>query len=477
MKTIYNKTIQAFCLLLLCLVALPAAGQTPGIEYFMKSSTQKQNFNPALRSRQGFVGFPLLGNTSMAYQTNTLNLDHLVFDTGRSNLVTFLHPDVSADQFLKNITDNNTLSANVNENVLAFGKYIGTNGFMFIDVSGRVNVNASIPRSFFEFAKKGIAQNEASFYDISDVKMGGMAFIDVGGGYSHSLLNDKLVVGGKLKLLLGHLQADVRVNKMMVDAQLDRWTVGADIVVEGYAPFDIRVEKNDEGKFDGVDMDYAFGIAGFGVGLDLGATFNLGGIGEDVSDILNRFTVSLAFTDIGFINWGKGNSTILASSLDDMVVTGDYVIDLENSSSLEDEIDAMTEQLKKITDLKEQAQQGKTTSLHTNMNIGVEYEVMPQLTVGFLSSTRFSGINTISEFTLGGSYRPCDWFEAGLSYSFVYNKFNTIGLALHFAPKKGLNFFLSSDYFLPHVNSYFIPIKAKGMNAMLGVSIPLGRRI
>ncbi|GHT32271.1 hypothetical protein AGMMS49574_15450 [Bacteroidia bacterium] len=63
-----------------------------------------------------------------------------------------------------------------------------------------------------------------------------------------------------------------------------------------------------------------------------------------------------------------------------------------------------------------------------------------------------------------------------MSYSFIHNKFNTVGLALHITPGKGINFFLASDYLLPHVSKEFLPVTSKAVNFQVGFSIPLGAK-
>ena len=485
MKTIYRISKQLLVTLLLSLIILPAAGQTPSTEYFMESSYQRLSFNPALRPRQGYINIPGLGATSADAQTNTLNLDHLAFKKD-GKTVLFTSSLVSADEFLSDMSKNNYLGAGVNESFLGAGWFINQKGFLFVDISVRIDAEANIPYSFFEFAKKGIADNVASQYNFKNFEIDARSYIDIGAGYSHSLLDNDLVVGGKFKVLLGLAYVNGKINEMNINAGIDEWIVNSDISIQGaLMGSQITPEykvKNGVERFDDINTDFKFGIPGFGLGLDLGASFNLGGLTHFFPDIdnvnlLKRFNFSLAFTNIGFISWSKSKTTHLASKMEDTVITGSYQIDLDNSNSLGDQVDELTERLKDIVDLKEQDAKGRTTSLSTNMNIGLEYEAIPEkLSVGILSATRFNPVKTTSELTLGGSYRPCNWFEAGLSYSCIFNQFNTFGLALHIAPKKGVNFFLSSDYLVPSVNKEFIPVKAKGMNFLVGVSIPIGAR-
>jgi hypothetical protein len=66
--------------------------------------------------------------------------------------------------------------------------------------------------------------------------------------------------------------------------------------------------------------------------------------------------------------------------------------------------------------------------------------------------------------------------NAFLHSHFVHSHFNTFGFALHIAPPVGVNFFVASDYIIPHINSNFFPTTSRGLNFQTGISIPLGSR-
>lgn len=474
MKLVYKKIKTAVCLLALASMGFSLNGQTTNTHYFMNSSHQKMLKNPALRPQQGYFGIPLLDNVYADVKTNTLNLDHLTFDQG-GEILTFMHKDVSADAFLADMADNNFLGGDVTLTLFSGGWYRG-DAFWNIDANVRTQFDVNIPYSLFEFAKKGIAMNEPSYYEIEDLRATLNSYLELGTGYSRPFLNNTLIVGAKAKVLLGIGNMDLQANSIKIDAGLDRWVVRSEVSLDASAPGISATYDDEDGRFDGIDIS-GFTISGFGLGFDLGATYNLSALAGTGTEFLKNMTVSLAVTDIGFMTWSKSNTIAMGSTLDDVVITGDFNIDTDESYSLEDDFDEVVDRLEEITDLKEKEAKSRTTGLRTNINVGLEYEVLPnKLNVGVLSTTRVNPSHTISEFTLGAAYQPLEWLEAGLSYSFVYNKWNTIGLALNLVPKKGVNMFISTDYFLPRVSSEFIPISTKGVNVMFGLSVPLHAR-
>lgn len=120
------------------------------------------------------------------------------------------------------------------------------------------------------------------------------------------MITNELNVGAKVKFLLGAGNIDARIKSMNVTMGYDKWQLRADgqlnIAVNG-----LKVPTNQEsGKdldtpdmrnqidYDGIDLD-SFGT-GFGLGFDLGATY-------DMHKFVPGLTLSAAITDLGFISW------------------------------------------------------------------------------------------------------------------------------------------------------------------------------
>lgn len=439
--------------------------------YFMKT-LDRTGINPALRPDQGYIGIPALGNVYVTGMTNTINLDHFIFP-GNNEMVTFMHRDVSIADFLDGMKDKNYLSADANVSLLSAGWYRG-DAFWTVDLSVRAHVDGTVPKTLFEFAKIGYREDEP--YNMKDARVIGNGFGELGVGYSRPFLNNTLILGAKAKFLIGLADFDAKVDQLNLSMNPDQWTAISRATIKSSVP-GLSPKYDEEGKFDGFDYDSEFSISGYGFGLDIGGEYSLSGF-ADVLPILEKFKVSASFNDIGFIAWSKKNALMMTSPETAVILAGAAPgAPSPEDPSLEKQLDNLLDNLERAIDFQEDEAKSHTTTLRMSMNWAVEYEILKdKLSAGLLSSTYFNHSHTQTELTVSGNYMPLDWLAASLSYSFMYSDFKTFGFALHLAPSKGLNFFLAGDYIIPHVNSDWIPTSSRGVNAQIGLSIPLGAR-
>ena len=191
------------------------------------------------------------------------------------------------------------------------------------------------------------------------------------------------------------------------------------------------------------DLDYnSFGISGYGAGIDLGASYQ----------VMKNLTVSAAILDLGFISWGKSSTQIAESDKN-------TTIDKNNYSESSDVLDF------DLFGLKKKENKSRTTSLSPTMVIGGEYGLLNnKLGLGLLSTTRFGQLKTYSELTFSANYRPNTLINTTLSYSMLQGG-ETFGIAFKIGP-----LMLGTDYMYFGNNS-------KHVNAFIGLSIPLGKKI
>jgi hypothetical protein len=473
MKKINYNRLKTFLFVIgICFSAHSVLGQSTNTEFFMSSSFTNNAINPAKRPETGYIGIPGLTNFYADFKTNTLNLNTFVFP-GSPQAKTFLHPDISYNQFMKGIANNNYGNANVDWTILGVGFY-KNDLFLNFDLSVRSDVGVNVPKDVFSFVKQGIRLGEEKTYDLSGISGQGNLFAQIGAGASYPLLDNALMVGAKAKILLGMANFRFNVDRLQLNVERNLWTMDSQasmqIVYPGMTP-----TYDEEGLFDGFENEGKFpGFNGFGLGLDLGATFKPASYFDFAENLefMDNVTVSWALTDIGFISWGKKNALYMATGPSKTTITGNHEITFEDNSNI---VDNLTDSLKRAINLIEGPNGNikRTSGLKAAMNFGVEYEIIQdELNVGLLSTTYFNTIKTMTELTLGGAYRPAKWVELGLSYSFVRSNFQTFGFSVHLGP----GFFIASDYIIPHVNSDFIPTTSKGMNLQVGAVIPLGKK-
>ncbi|MDR0427376.1 MAG: DUF5723 family protein, partial [Dysgonamonadaceae bacterium] len=328
-----------FVLFGICGFIHSATGQSANTEYFMSSSYTKTALNPALRPSKGYIGVPGLTNISLGYRTNTFVLNHFLFQGAGENQKTglFLNENVSYDQFMKGISDRNYFNLDLDLTVLGFGFYAG-DAFLSFDASLRADMEMNVPKDFFSFLKRGLSLGGADNkeYNFGNISLDGIVYGQIGLGGSYPFLDNSLLIGTKVKMLSGLMNGRVSLDQMRLNIGRDVWSVSDMQTSMQFVAKGIKPKYDGSGKFDGLDSDdFSFTSNGFGFGLDLGATFKPGYFLEDKSSFLNNFTVSMAVTDLGFINWNKSSSVYLATDPSGpIVITGDKEINFENSKNL-----------------------------------------------------------------------------------------------------------------------------------------------
>ncbi|MDR1344500.1 MAG: DUF5723 family protein [Tannerellaceae bacterium] len=422
--------------------------------------------NPAFMPRQGYAGVPGLSSVTVESNANALYLDNLIFDRNGSK-VTFLHPSVSSSEFLSNLPDVSNLSANLNLQPISFGFFTKSGAFWSFGIGVKGIVDVNVPKPLFELIKVGFtSENKTVNYQIRDLGMSVNAYSEITAGYARNFLDNKLSVGAKAKLLLGLASLDLNVETLDVTAQREVWTARSKATLKGSG---IKATYDEDGLFDSIETDLS-GIGGFGLGLDLGAAYKL---------LNDKLKVSLAFTDLGFISWSGSSSVDLKAPETTITVTPGQDSSLGSDFDFKESFDTAISDIREAINFKESSKaQGRTMILHTTVNAGAEYEIIPDLSAGLLSST-YLGSNLGTELTLSANYNPVKlkWLSAALSYSFMYGEFNTVGAALHLAPSKIIHFFIAGDYLMPNVNSQFLPVNSKSINVQLGLAIPIGKAI
>ena len=456
----------------LAMVGTGAMAQALQSAYFTDDYKFRHSMNPAFGNEQNYVSIPALGNINVNLRGN-FGYQDVVFDNpmyphgSDKRLTTFMNPYISAGEALDGFSSgSNRLVGNVGITILSAG-FKAFGGYNTIELSSRTSFGMSLPYELFEFAKN--TGNKS--YDMGDISMGAMSYVELGLGHSRQI-NDRLRVGGKFKLLFGLGRADVKLEDMTADlSAADKWVVSgkatADVSVKGFKHEsemeDYNVESN--GQYEQVsdfDVD-GFGLGGFGIAFDLGAEYK---IDED-------WTVSAALLDLGFISW-KENARA-ESSGQPFVFDGFHDVavnsDSQNGTVLEDQADQLGDDLLDFAHLEDKGETGgRTTGIGATLNLAAQCNlpVYRPITFGFLSSTRINGPYTWTEGRLSANYEPLKWLNGGVNLS--VNSFTTsFGWVLNIHPK-GYNFFIGMDHILGKVSKEFIPLSSN-VSVSLGMSV------
>ena len=498
-----SKIIGVFFMMLVC--TLSANAQFLRTSYFMEGTHYRQQLNPALTPTKGYFNLPVIGAVNATVGSTSLGYQDIIdiIDDGDDF---YTKPD-----FKNRLKDNNKLNVNFSTEILSAGWYKGKNFWSF-NIGLRTDIGANLTKNMFTFLNEMETVEENwrnSNYDISGQRLNINAYTEVGLGLSRQI-NSRLTVGARVKALLGIGNMELKLNKVAMnanlpnDAEITKWssesywssmtpsqaaqaaqelkdkfnnyhanlTVGAELK----SSFKGLELKEEEGKDYVTDFDFdsgKLGIAGYGFGIDLGASYK----------ILDNLTVSASVLDLGFISWSKSSTKIASANPDPIDIKGSTYANMVNPNDPNTVMNAVNQlqndaqgYMDRVTngdvldyDMLQlevsDAKESRKSRLASTLVLGAEYGFFNnKLAVGVLSTTRFVQPDALTELTFSANYRPKSWFNVALSYSAIQSAGKSFGLGLKLGPV-----FVGTDYM-------FLGKNSNSVNGFVGVSIPLGGR-
>lgn len=440
-----------------------SAQTTLNSSYFMEKMTKRNQLNPALKTENNYVSIPSIGNFYLGINSN-LGLGTFLYPRD-NKLVTFLHESVPADEFLNKLTPNNTIELDMGLDLISFGFWAwgGQNTF---NLAIKSNTGVYLPRELFQFLKTGQEATGVTRYDMSNVTATTSNYIELALGHARDI-TDKLGVGAKVKVLLGAAHAEARIDRMDITMSQDQWMIKQAGHLQATSLLELTTDP-ETGEVTNYKMGSNFGLAGFGLGLDLGATYKL----------IDNLTLSAALTDIGFMRWNNltraetdPTKEFQFSGFDNIGAKDD-----ENGENpFKKEADQLGEDLKALTKFYKTDARSVSNSLRTTLRVGAEYAVLDNaISFGLLSTTRFVGYRTYAEGMAAINFRPLSALHLTVNGS-VSNMGSSVGAILNICAP-GFNFFVGTDYFATQYSKQFIPINHARANLSFGFNITFGER-
>lgn len=498
-----SKLIGVFFIMLVC--TLSANAQFLRTSYFMEGTHYRQQLNPALTPTKGYFNLPVIGAVNATVGSTSLGYQDIIdiIDDGDDF---YTKPD-----FMNRLKDNNKLNVNFSTEILSAGWYKGKNFWSF-NIGLRTDIGANLTKNMFTFLNEMETVEENwrnSNYDISGQQLNINAYTEIGLGLSRQI-NSRLTVGARVKALLGIGNMELKLNRVAMsanlpsDQQINQWssesywnsmtpsqaaqaaqelkdkfnnyhanlTVGAELK-SSFKGLELQEE---EGKDYVTDFDFdsgKLGIAGYGFGIDLGASYK----------ILDNLTVSASVLDLGFISWSKSSTKIASANPDPIDIKGSTyanMVDPNNPNTVMNAVNQLQNDAQGYMDRVtngdvldydmlqlevSDAKESRKSRLASTLVLGAEYGFFNnKLAVGVLSTTRFVQPDALTELTFSANYRPKSWFNVALSYSAIQSAGKSFGLGLKLGP-----LFVGTDYM-------FLGKDSNSVNGFVGVSIPLGGR-
>jgi hypothetical protein len=458
-----------------------ASAQNSQVLYYM-NLPQNHLLNPAMRpSNSLYIGLPTISGINLNVNNNFVNFSD-VFMKGQSadSIISFLHPEYNVNDFLAKIKDKNSLEPQVSVQLFGLGFNVGKDGYVFLDINERVEGNLVIPGDIFELALKGNEGFIGSKIDLSSLRGDLKYYREIGLGFSKNFSN-KLRIGVKGKLLLGIAGVSIENRSLGITVN-DNYThtLDADLAINISAPVNVYMvdQKIDSFAFDNKRFETGKGISDFllnsknmGIGLDIGATYN----------ISDKFMVSAAITDIGFIRWKKDVTNLLANS--QFEFSGLNMVNVLNGTMTFDSLaNEMLESLKNSFTVSD-SNSPFTTWLPFGVTLGGSYNVSKKFSLGLLSYSRIIGKQIRESLTLSSNLNLSNAFSTSISYTISNHRYDNLGAGLAFRAGVVQIYMLADripvtwNQIKTDNNTIPLPTSWNTINVRLGMNLAFGNKI
>lgn len=450
-------------------IAMNVQAQAYRTGYFLKANSYAHRINPSFQPDRGYFSVPILGNTSIDVSTN-FEITDFIYPKGES-LVTFMHPDIAADDFLSNLPKNNNLNFKMDMTPFSLGFY-AFGGFNTLDIGLHFNAGMNIPRDMIYFMK----DMGAGSYSFDNINIRTRNYADIAFGHSRKI-NDDITVGVRLKLLLGLAYAEVAMDKMGLTMNEKMWKINANGSARA-GVYGCEFTYGEDGFIN--DLNFIPKFNNLGLGVDLGVTY-------DLSNVLTKgLVVSASVNDINFIKWNNVSATTISPDEPYLFKGFDNVALDGGDNVLDDDFEAIGDDLNEFFAIDEMKTTDYVDFWGATLNVGVEYK-MPfydKLSVGALFTQRFE---TAYSYTIGSLMLnlcpvSCFNFAASASvstYGFDYGAMLNISFP-GFGIFAGANFYAGRvsemDATEMGLGNLYIPLDKFNTSAMFGINIPLGKK-
>lgn len=342
---------------------------------------------------------------------------------------------LNLESMLKNLKlgRKNYMNAGGSVDLLAIGFKAGKNRFS-LNITEKFQSRLYYNDGLFRTFVYGNSPEET--INLNGYSLDALHYRELGLGYNRKILADeKLVVGGRLKVLSGMANVHTQQSEISIstgnEAEMYALTANADI----------SVQTAGLGLLEEGEVSYFINTNNLGFGADLGATYQL--------DTKLSFAASLV--NLGFINWkhdvqnyhSQGTFTFRGVDDDDVLTTGEFDVDLAQ----------LTDSIANIFEFEENDQSYRT-GLPAQMYLSSYYQLALRTTASATLYSDFIGKGAFRRgLALGIRQNVGKWLQASATYSMQARSYNNLGFGLALSSGGGgLQLYMVSDNILAAMN-------------------------
>ena len=436
-----KKRIQIIVIVLLMMSQFSGFSQEILTQYSMKSLSENNFMNPGRMPETRLnISLPVLSSTSIGYSNSGFAVSDLITKKPKTDSMEF-----NTSNMLSKLSDNNYLNMSLNTEILGFGFKVKRNYYSF-NARFRNDINLSYSKAMLTFLFNG---NNAFLGRKADLSMqlNATSYTEYALGFIHNFKNDKLTIGGNLKLLSGNANVNMKRANLGIYTDSNTYSITAtpDVLINSSAI--------DTGS------KTTIGLLGenTGLGIDVGFSYK-------ISDKLN---VSGSIVDLGFINWKANVVNYQTNTTQSNFTFSGFDVN-KMGSSLSPYIDSLSDSLKHVFDPKKTTNSYKT-GLGTKIYAGVNYKLAKGLDAGLLLFGRFVNDKFYSAVTVSLNEELNHILNVSTSFSRV-NKTNNIGfgVSLNLLP---VQIYMVTD----NIFSLNRVDEVRNTNLHFGINLAIGR--
>lgn len=265
--------------------------------FLLPNSAIRYTLNPAYQPEfKSVVSIPALGGMGVNLFNNAVGADQILVNKSTPYGDSLL---LDINKLRSKMPDDFRMNFNTDLNLLSVAFKTGKKGYSSISLGMKIDAGFGFGKDLINFLAEGNAPYIGTTQSLGDIMADATIYTEAALGYSRKI-NDKLTVGGRLKLLFGIMELHSKKAELAVTTPegAEYLNLQANVEIYGSLPLaNLPVGKVDfDSDFDDVEfdgdlmMDFTKNI---GFGLDLGATYHLN----------DDWTFGASVNDLGFINW------------------------------------------------------------------------------------------------------------------------------------------------------------------------------
>lgn len=338
------------------------------ILYFLREAPQVMQYNPAITPCSNFYLSLMLGATDIGVHTSGFSYHDLIHK----------HPiysdslQLDLEGFRSQLNDNNFINFNYDMDLLGFGFKIGKNYFSY-DLSLTLDARVNFSKGIFDLILEGSGANNGNIRLLDGHLLDVNSYITNAIGYTREI-NDKLSIGGKIKLLSGianiHTnEANLELNfkdseKISAHGELDILT--ANII--GDLSITSLLKENASADFivpENLDTILNHAMDNVGLSFDLGASYRL----------LENLELSASVVDVfNFISWNTHTTQIINNKPFEEIVFEGITSSIDSiETNFETQINSLADSISSALDVRTQNISSYTTHLPMKIYFGATY--------------------------------------------------------------------------------------------------------